>query len=150
MADQKPIIISDGNQTLTTVDRVRKHLSDNPADYPKLTAAHLMRAPLVGVRDERLHIGEKMDGVMSRDLRATAVGAGMFKYLRDASPILLHEVYLLGRYGFVRLMQSVERPDSMADGLTQRDYELAWEVFENNVKLLAKKGQEWRKRNAHI
>ena len=149
MSDPKPVIVSDGNETLVTIDRVKRFMSDNPAHFPKLTAAHLMGAPLVGQKEAKAEID--LDDLMSRNLRAWAVGTVLFKSFVDRDQhILMHEVHLLQRDGFVQLMKMVERQDSIARGLSRRDYEYAWEVYDKLVRQMAAKGREWRKRNAHI
>lgn len=141
---QRPVITTDGNQTLAVIERFKQVLSDNPKDFPVLTAAHLMggesTSPLdTGVRNE-------IDNVMSRDLRARAVGAFLFKVLRDAHPILMYDVYLLQRKGFVTLLRETDRPDSLAHGLTDKERERAWEIYEFNMQLLAKSGANLRRR----
>lgn len=148
MSDPKPVIVSDGNSRLVTIDRVRRVLSDNPADYPKLTAEHLMHAKLVGAEDTQVR--REIDAILPRDLRARSVGAFLFKILRDAHINLLYDVYLLQREGFVQLLKETNRPDSLSDGLTTKELERAWEIFEFNMQLLAKKGQQFRRRQAHI
>jgi hypothetical protein len=141
---QRPVITSDGNQTLAVIERFKRALSDNPKDFPALTAAHLMGGEATSALDTRVR--NELDTLMSRELRARAVGAFLFKILRDAHPILLYDVYLLQRKGFVTLLKETTRPDSMASGLEDKDLELAWEVFERNMQILAKTGANLRKR----
>ncbi len=141
---RRPIITTDGNQTLAVIERLKTHLSDNPADFPKLTAAHLMGAPLVGAKDTRVRT--EIDEIMPRDLRARACGAFLFKTLRDANPVLLYDVYLLQREGFVQLLKETSRPDSLSDGLTDKELERAWEIFEFNMQRLAEAGGRFRRR----
>lgn len=140
----RPIITSDGNQTLAVIERVKRAMSDDPKLFPRLTAAHLMGGEIIGAKDTQVR--REIDDVLSRDLRARAVGAFLFKVLRDANPILLHEVYLLQRNGFVQLLKETMRPDSLADGLTDKEMERSWEIYAHNVQLLAEKGIKWRKR----
>jgi hypothetical protein len=135
---------ADGNQALTVVERLGTELSDNPKDFPTLTAAHLMGGDADPASDTR--VSREIDAVLSRSLRAKAVGAGLFKVLRDKSPILLYDTYLLGRVGFVKLLQATMRPDSLASGLSQAELEQAWEVFELNMQQLAAAGARLRKR----
>lgn len=142
--DPKPVRITDGNQTLTVIERFRTHLSDNPADFPTLTAEHLMGGKLLDAQDTRVRA--EIDNVLPRDLRARAVGAFLFKRLRDSNVVLLYDVYLLQRAGFVQLLKETMRPDSLAHGLTDKELERAWEIYEFNMQLLAKRGAQWRKR----
>jgi hypothetical protein len=142
--DQRPIITSDGNETLAVIERVKRALSDNPKDFPTLTAAHLMGGPQTEAQDSRVRT--EIDGVLPRDLRARATGAFLFKILRDANPILLYDVYLLQRTGFVLLLKETMRPDSLAHGLSDKELERAWEIFEVNMQILAKRGGQLRKR----
>lgn len=144
--NQRPIITSDGNQTLAVIDRVKRHLSDNPKDFPALTAAHLMGGPSTEAEDTRVRT--EIDSIpgLTRDLRARATGAFLFKVLRDAAPVLLYDVYLLQRQGFVQLLKETSRPDSLAHGLTDGELERAWEIFEHNMKLLAARGAHMRRR----
>lgn len=147
MSDQsRPIITSDGNQTLAVIERVKRALSDNPKDFPRLTAAHLMGGEQTQAHDT--HVRTEIDSIpgLSRDLRARASGAFLFKILRDAHPILMFDVYLLQRDGFVTLMEETMRPDSLAHGLTRKELERAWEIYEHNMKLLAARGANLRKR----
>lgn len=144
MSDHQRIITTDGNQTLTVIERVKRALSDNPKDFPALTAAHLMGGPSEEAQDTRVRT--EIDTILSRDLRARASGAFLFKILRDAAPVLLYDVYLLQRRGFVQLLKETMRPDSLAHGLTDQELELAWEVFEHNMQLLAAAGARMRKR----
>lgn len=144
MSDHRIIITDDGNQRLHAIERIKRQMSDNPADFPQLKAEHLMGAPLVGAKDTQVR--RNIDDVMPRDLRARAVGAFLFKILRDAHPVLMYDVYLLGRDGFVQLLKETTRPDSLADGLTDKELERAWEIFEHNMQILAKRGATMRKR----
>lgn len=143
--DDRPVITSDGNQTLAVIEKVKRALSDNPKDFPTLTAAHLMGgATSVGAIDTGVRT--QIDQILPRDLRARVTGAFLFKVLRDANPVLLHEVYLLQRPGFVQLLKETMRPDSLASGLTDKELERAWEIYEHNITLLAKRGAYFRKR----
>lgn len=140
----KPIITTDGNQTLAVIERELKDLLDkNPEDFPKLTAAHLMGTGVVAAEDTgvRNHI----DTLIPRDLRARAVGAFMFKSLLG-NPVLLHELYLLQERGFIATMRETDRPDSLAHGLTDAELGRAWEIYKFNVEQLARKGAYFRKR----
>ena len=144
MSDHRIIITDDGNQRLHAVERIKRQMSENPADFPQLTAEHLMGATLVGAKDTQVR--REIDDVMPRDLRARAVGAFLFKILRDAHPVLMYDVYLLQREGFVQLLKETTRPDSLADGLTDKELERAWEIYEHNMQILAKRGATMRKR----
>ena len=144
MSDHKIIITDDGNQRLHAIERIKRQMSDNPADFPVLKAEHLMGAKLVGATDTQVR--RQIDDVMPRDLRARAVGAFLFKILRDAHPVLMYDVYLLQREGFVQLLKETTRPDSLADGLTDKELERAWEIYEHNMQILAKRGATMRKR----
>jgi hypothetical protein len=144
MSDKRIVRTTDGNQTLTVIERLKQQLSDNPKDYPTLTAAHLMGGPSVEATDTLVRTN--IDSVLTRDQRARATGAFLFKRLRDANPVLLHEVYLLGRQGFVTTLKETMRPDSLASGLSDKELERAWEIYEHNIKLLAEAGARWRKR----
>lgn len=144
---RRPIVTSDGNRTLSVIERMQQHLSDNPADYPTLTAAHIMGGAETDPTDTRVRT--HLDSLMSRDLRARAVGAFLFKRLRDSNIVLCYDVYLLGRAGFVQLMKETMRPDSLASGLTDGEFERAYELYEFNMQLLANKGKlrprkDWR------
>lgn len=141
--ERRPIITTDGNQTLAVIERLKAYQSDNPKDYPTLTAAHLMGGETTEATDTRVRI--EIDQIMSRDLRARATGAWLFKCLRG-NPVLLYDVYLLGRYGFVQLVKETMRPDSLAHGLTDKELERAWEIYEFNMQLLAQAGARMRKR----
>jgi len=142
--DHKIIVTDDGNQRLTAIERIKRQMSDNPADFPALTAEHLMGAKLVQAKDTGIR--NEIDAVMSRDLRARATGAFLFKVLRDAHPIMLYDVYLLQRDGFVQLLKETMRPDSLASGLTDKELERAWDIFDHNMQLLAGRGGQLRKR----
>lgn len=142
--NERPVVTSDGNQTLAVIERFKRELSDNPKDFPALTAAHLMGGESLKPTDTLVR--NFIDGVMSRDLRARAVGAFLFKVLRDAHPILLYDVYLLQRKGFVQLLKETARPDSLAHGLSEKEMERAWEIFEHNMHLLAASGANIRRR----
>lgn len=142
--DDRPVITSDGNQTLAVIERVKRAMSDNPKDFPRLTAAHLMGGPTLVAEDTRVRT--EIDTILPRDLRARATGAFLFKVLRDAHPILLYDVYLLQRTGFVTLLRETMRPDSLAHGLSDKELERAWEIFEHNMKLLAARGANLRRR----
>lgn len=144
MSNQRPVITSDGNRTLAVIERFKKELSDNPKDFPALTAAHLMGGEATSPLDTRVR--NEMDNLMSHDLRARAVGAFLFKVLRDAHPILMYDVYLLQRQGFVTLLKETMRPDSLAHGLSDKELERSWEIYEFNMQLLAKAGANLRKR----
>jgi hypothetical protein len=144
VSDHRIIITDDGNQRLHAIERIKRQMSDNPADFPQLKAEHLMGAPLVGAKDTKVR--RQIDDVMPRDLRARAVGAFLFKILRDAHPVLMYDVYLLQRDGFVQLLKETTRPDSLADGLTDKELERAWEIYELNMQILAKRGATLRKR----
>lgn len=144
MSDQKITRTTDGNQTLTVIERVKGVLSDNPADFPVLTAAHLMGGEKE--KEQNTGVARNIDALMSRDLRARATGAFLFKRLRDSNAVLLYDVYLLQRKGFVLLLKETARPDSISDGLSDKELELAWEVFEHNMKRLAAAGARMRKR----
>lgn len=137
------IHLTDGNQTLDVIERVKRHLSDNPKDFPTLTAAHL------GFGGKEVPTGERVDyyidQIMSRDLRSRAVGAAMFKVLTVAH-VLLYDVYLLGRFGFVQLLKETMRADSLAAGLNDKELERSWEIYEHNMQLLAARGAHLRKR----
>lgn len=144
---RRPIITRDGNQTLTVIERLRHELSDDPHDFPTLTGAMLTGGPETGAVDTRVR--NELDTLMSRDFRARVVGAALFKRLRDSNIILCYDVYLLGRHGFVNLLRETMRPDSMADGLTDKELERAFEIYEYNMQLLADKGKlrkrkDWR------
>lgn len=141
---QRPIVTTDGNQTLAVIERFKNLLSDNPKDFPALTAAHLMGGEATSPLDTRVR--NDIDALLSRDLRARAVGAFLFKILRDAHPIMLYDVYLLQRKGFVQLLKETSRPDSLSNGLTDKELERAWEIFELNMQILAKSGANIRKR----
>lgn len=142
--NRRPVITTDGNQTLAVIERFKQALSDNPKDFPTLTAAHLMGGASTDPLDTRVR--SHMDDLMSRDLRARATGAFLFKILRDAHPILLYDVYLLHRTGFVTLLKETSRPDSLAHGLSDKELERAWEIYEFNMQLLAKAGANLRRR----
>lgn len=144
MSDHRIIITDDGNQRLHAVERIKRQMSENPADFPQLKAEHLMGAPLVGAKDTQVR--REIDDVLPRDLRARATGAFLFKILRDAHPVLMYDVYLLQRDGFVQLLKETARPDSLADGLTDKELERAWEIYEHNMQILAKRGATMRKR----
>lgn len=133
------------DQILTAVEKVRGQLTDDPSQFPRLTAAHLMGGA-VTTPNKNTGVALNIDDILSRPARAMFVGAFMFKWLRDSNPILLHEVYLLQRRGFVILMKEIERADSLAAGLTDKEYEIAWETFERNVQILAAAGAAFRKR----
>lgn len=144
MSDHKFLITDDGNQRLAVIERVKRAMSDNPNDFPTLTAAHLMG----GVSGDKVDTGvaTNIDTLLSRDLRARATGAFLFKILRDAHPILLYDVYLLQRAGFVQLLKETDRPNSLSSWLSDKELERAWEIFEHNMKLLAARGAQLRKR----
>lgn len=142
--EQRHIFSTDGNQTLAVIERFKRRFSDNPKDFPVLTAAHIMGGEADPVTDTR--VSREIDRLLPRDLRARAVGAFMFKRLRDADAILLYDVYLLGRRGFVQILKETTRPDSLAAGLTEQELERAWEIFEHNMRLLAERGMRMRKR----
>lgn len=144
MSDQRPVITTDGNQTLAVIERVKRAMSDDPKLFPKLTAAHLMGGPLIGATDTQVR--REIDDVLPRGLRARAVGAFLFKVLRDANAILLYDVFLLGRAGFVQLLKETMRPDSLASGLSDKELEQSWSIYEFNMQLLAKRGATLRKR----
>lgn len=144
VSDQKITRTDDGNQVLTVIERVKGALSDNPADFPALTAAHLMGGEKEQERDTR--IATDIDAVLPRNLRARAVGAFLFKRLRDSNAVLLYDVYLLQRKGFVTLLKETMRADSLASGLTDKELELSWEVFEHNMQMMAASGARMRKR----
>lgn len=138
------IITDDGNQRLVAIERVKKQLSDNPADFPKLTAAHLMGGEATAATDSRVR--NEIDSILPRDLRARTVGAFLFKTFRDANPILLYDLYLLGRDGFVQVVKETARPDSLASGLSDKELERAWDIYHLNMQILASKGGQLRKR----
>lgn len=146
MSDHQRITLTDGNQRLDVIERLKRQMSDNPKDFPRLTAAHLMGGELIGATDTRVRT--EIDAIpgLSRDLRARATGAFLFKTLRDANPILMYDVYLLGREGFVQLLKETSRPDSLAHGLEDKELERSWEIYEFNMQLLAKRGAQLRKR----
>lgn len=141
--DHRIVITDDGNQRLTVIERTKRFLSDNPKDFPKLTAAHLMGGPASTPEDA--HVRTEIDTILPRRLRAKAVGGFLFKSLLG-NPVLLYDVYLLGRQGFVQLLKETMRPDSLASGLTDLELEVAWEIYELNIRDLAKKGATLRKR----
>jgi len=143
MSDHRLIITDDGNQRLTVVERIKRQMSDNPKDFPTLTAAHLTGGPASDPTDTRVRT--EIDRIMPRKLRAKAVGAFLFKTLLG-NPVLLYDVYLLQREGFVALLKETMRPDSLAHGLSDKELEMSWETYELNMKILATKGARLRKR----
>lgn len=144
--DWQPIITTDGNQTLAVIERLRA-FDDNPKNYPVLTGAHIMGGAATAATDTAVRVN--IDTILPRDLRARAVGAAMFKRLRDADRILMCDLYLLGRRGYVEVMKSTMRPDSLASGLTDAELERGFEIYEFNMAEYLKqhklrKRKDWR------
>lgn len=139
------LVSEDGTRILDIIDRTKAILSDNPKDFPVLTAAHLMGGeasrPVIATG-----IGPQLDMLMSRDLRAQAVGGGIFKRLRDADLVLACDVFALGRAAFIKVIKETSRPDSFADGLGEIELERAWEIFALNMRLLEERGARMRRR----
>lgn len=136
--------LTDGDQVITAIEKIQGQLTDDPSQFPKLTAAHLMGGEKDPEQDTGT--GTMLDTLMPRRTRAYFVALGMLKRLSDANPILLAEMHELGRDGWVRKMKEVERKDSLACGLSTADYEYAWEVFDYKVRQIAKAGATFRKR----
>lgn len=140
---ERVIVTTDGNQTLSVVERLKRQMSDNPKDFPTLKAAHLMGGEAPEAADTQ--VATQIDLILPRRLRAKAVGGALFKFLLG-NPVLLYDVYLLGRQGFVHLLKETMRSDSLAAGLSDLELEVSWEIYELNVRELAAKGARWRKR----
>ena len=138
------VIETTDDQILTAVEKIRGQLTDDVTQFPKLTAAHLMGGP----KDIETNTGvaNYIDQLLTRQARAMFVGAGLFKRLRDASANLLWDTHYLGPRGFVMLVRATMRADSLAAGLTDKELEYSWEIFDHNVKILAAAGAAFRKR----
>jgi hypothetical protein len=140
--DRKPVITDDGNARLSVIE---PDPDREPQDYPALNISHLQMPAIVAPTETT--VAREIDVVLSRTLRARAVGAGMCKALMS-NPVLLYEMYLLGERGWIAKMKETARPDSLADGLTDAELGLAWTVFAFNVQQIADAGANWRKRKS--
>lgn len=140
----------DSNQRLDVIEQeMKEFMNKDPDEYQSLTASMLLSGVDQTPTQLATDVATQMDALMPRELRARAVGAGMFKVLQ-VDGVLLFEMYELGAYshgqGWVRKMKETMNPNSLAAGLTDAELGLSWEVFRYNVQLLAERGAKMRRR----
>lgn len=150
---RSPIIITDDNQSLVVIEQeLSEALNKDPKDYQPLKAEHLMGGKSFSPTDSG--VAANIDTILPRKLRVRAVGAAMFKALRDGDAIMLYDIYLAGEMShgrsFVKMMQETARPDSLAAGLTFLELEQAWEIFRYNTKALAERGRLRKRKDSTI